>query len=154
MYPAGSTHGGRSKSASPDLFSQETGSCKKKWKGRLPIALIFPHNYHLGMSNLGLQLLYTLLNANPDIVCERVFLPSDDSAPLSIESRRLLRDFPILLFSVSFEQDFLNIIGIMQRSGIAALARERRQAGKVAAGTPLVVGGGWQPLLIRSRLAP
>ncbi|NOX25441.1 MAG: radical SAM protein [Deltaproteobacteria bacterium] len=154
MCPVGSAQGVRSKSASSDLFSLETGSCKKKWKGRLPIALVFPHNYHLGMSNLGFQLLYTLLNANPDIVCERVFLPSDDSAPLSIESRRLLRDFPILLFSVSFEQDFLSIIGIMQRSGIAALTRERRQAGKVAAGTPLVVGGGVATFINPEPLAP
>jgi radical SAM superfamily enzyme YgiQ (UPF0313 family) len=106
------------------------------------------------MSNLGFQLIYDLLNANPDIVCERVFLPSDDSVPYSIESQRLLRDFPVLFFSVSFEHDFVSIIEIMRRSAIEPRAAERRSAGKVAAGTPLVVGGGVATFINPEPLAP
>ncbi len=154
MCPAVSASRVRSRNGSPDLFSLETGSCKKKWKGKLPVALIFPNNYHLGMSNLGFQLIYDLLNANPDIVCERVFLPSDNSVPLSVESRRLLRDFPILFFSVSFEHDFVSIIEIMQRSGIEPHTKERRAAGTVAAGSPLVVGGGVATFINPEPLAP
>ncbi len=162
MCPAGSTlaydgsrtAGVHAKPVQPDLFSLETGSYKKKWKGKLPVALIFPNDYHLGMSNLGFQLVYDLLNANPDIVCERVFLPADNSTPLSIESQRLLRDFPILLFSVSFEHDFPAIIDLMLRSGIEPWTKERRAAGEVAAGTPLVIGGGVATFINPEPLAP
>ncbi len=138
----------------PDILSLETGACKKKWKGHLPIALVFPNTYHLGMSNLGFQLLYGLLNRNPDIVCERVFVASDHKAPLSIESHRLLRDFPIILFSVSFEHDFTSIVEILRQSGIDPQAKDRRAAGEVAPGRPLVVGGGVATFINPEPLAP
>lgn len=137
-----------------DLFSLETGSLRKKWTGKLPVALVFPNTYHLGMSNLGFQLIYDLLNSNPDIVCERVFLPEAGSLPLSVESGRLLRDFPIILFSVSFEHDFLSIIQIMRLSGIAPATSARRLEGRPGPGTPLVVGGGVATFINPEPLAP
>lgn len=154
VHPEASSPGVRHKSSPTDLFSLETGSCKKKWKDKLPVALIFPNQYHLGMSNLGFQLIYDLLNAYPDIVCERVFLPTDQSTPVSVESRRLLRDFPILLFSVSFEHDFTSIVDLMRRSGIEPLAGHRRAIGPVATGQPLVIGGGVATFINPEPLAP
>src|SRR6201988_2668660 len=55
--------------------AKETGYVRKPHGGRLRVALAFPNTYWVGMSNLGFQTVYRLFNAEPDIVCERVFLP-------------------------------------------------------------------------------
>ena len=135
------------------LFAQETGSSKQKWKDKLPVAIIFPNTYQLGMSNLGFQLVFSLLNRHPDIVCER-FFQSEGALPVSIESNRPLKDFPILLFSVSFEHDFLAVVDLLRRGGISPLASERRLHGPIKAGTPLVIGGGVAPFINPEPLAP
>ena len=120
-------------SANQELFSRETGGRRKKWKGRLPVAIIFPNEYRVGMSNLGFQLVFDLVNSDPDIVCERFFLPSRTCRPLSIESDRPLRDFPVILCSVSFENDYLNLLKIFLMSGISPLAVDRAASNPVAA---------------------
>lgn len=126
-----------------DLLSYETGSQKKKWKGRLPVALLFPNSYQLGMSNLGLQLVYSMVNNNPDIVCERVFYPITASQPLSVESGRPLRDFAVILCTVSFEQDFSNLVKMLQLGGVEAVAEKRGMVNLVSqSGAPLVIAGG------------
>ncbi|MDP3878992.1 MAG: hypothetical protein Q8Q07_01635, partial [Dehalococcoidales bacterium] len=51
-------------------LSRETGTIFKDWGGRIPIALIYPNSYYLGMSNLGIHAIYSLLNGYADIVCE------------------------------------------------------------------------------------
>ena len=136
------------------LFAKETGSSKRKWKDRLPLALVFPNSYRLGMSNLGFQLVWARLNQHPDIVCER-FFQTPGLPPLSIESNRPLRDFPIILFSVSFEQDFLAVVELLSGGGISPLARERRgDGGPLAAGRPLVMGGGVATFINPEPLAP
>jgi radical SAM superfamily enzyme YgiQ (UPF0313 family) len=138
---------------SKTLFAKETGGLKKKWKDKLPVAVIFPNTYQLGMSNLGFQLVFSLLNQHPDIVCER-FFQSAGTPPLSVESNRLLHDFPILLFSISFEHDYLTVVDILRSSGIAPRASERRLAGPVQAGTPLIIGGGVATFINPEPLAP
>jgi len=135
------------------LFAKETGSVKQKWKDKLPVAIIFPNTYQLGMSNLGFQLVFSLLNHHPDIVCER-FFQTTGVPPVSVESNRPLKDFPILLFSVSFEHDFLAVVEILQSGGIAPLAHARRLLGPVKQGTPLVIGGGVATFINPEPLAP
>ena len=54
-------------------LSRETGTILKDWGGRLPVALVYPNSYYLGMSNLGIHAIYQLLNGYADVVCERVF---------------------------------------------------------------------------------
>lgn len=137
----------------------EKGSIRKKWKNRLPIALIYPNHYALGMSNLGLQLVYHLLNQNDAIVAERVFLPETDAKPVSLESGRPLADFPLLFFSVSFEEDYQNLIMLLEMSGISSLAAERtrksRAIGPAAgSGQPLVIAGGVATFMNPEPLAP
>jgi radical SAM superfamily enzyme YgiQ (UPF0313 family) len=132
---------------SREQLFHEKGSIKKKWKNRVPIALIYPNKYALGMSNLGFQIVYELLNQNDSIVAERVFLPESGAKPLSLESSRPLADFPLLFFSVSFEQDFQHLIMLLEMSGISSLASERTYKSKnitaeAAGGQPLVVAGG------------
>ena len=58
------------------LGANEIGTIRKSWRGRTTVALVYPNRYHVGMSNLGLQSVYGLLNGFDDIVCERVFLPT------------------------------------------------------------------------------
>ncbi len=88
------------------------------------------------MSNLGYQVVYSLFNRDPRVVCERVFLPEEESPPLSVESGRPLADFDVLAFSISFENDYLNVLGILKAGGIGLRALDR------GAGYPLVVAGG------------
>jgi len=142
-----------------DYFSIETGSTKKKWKNKIPVALIYPNTYSLGMSNLGFQLVYHLLNQDDSFVAERVFLPESNNKPLSVESGRPLSDFPFLFFSVSFEQDYKNLITILEWAGISSLAslRSRKNqciSSQAAGGQPLVVAGGVATFMNPEPLAP
>ena len=127
-----------------DIRSRETGGVRKKWKNKLPIALVFPNRYRLGMSNLGFQLVYEQLNNDPDIVCERVFLPENDAEqPLSVESGRPLRDFPLIFCSLSFEDDYPNLLRMLVWGGISPLAEARgRESATVLPGAPVIVAGG------------
>ncbi|MFO7605158.1 MAG: radical SAM protein [Desulfurivibrionaceae bacterium] len=122
-------------------FPRERGSWKKSWKGRLPVGLLFPNTYGVGMSNLGLQLVYELVNQNPDLVCERIFLPDGEDKPLSVESSRPLADFPVILCSISFEQDIPSLVRMLISAGLEPLAEERQEAG-IESGRPLIIGGG------------
>ena len=74
------------------------------------MALVYPNRYHVGMSNLGFQTTYRLLNRIDAVTCERVFLPDDSKTPNtgieSIESGTPLKHFDIVAFSVSFENDY------------------------------------------------
>ncbi len=112
-------------------MSDETGVIRKDPGGRLNIALVYPNTSFIGMSNLGLHAMYRVLNADPDVVCERFFLDED----LSMESSRPLRDFPVIAFSVSYELDWINMLRIMIRNNIPVRSRDRR-------GSPFVMAGG------------
>jgi radical SAM superfamily enzyme YgiQ (UPF0313 family) len=121
-------------------LARETGTIIKNWGGRLPVAIVYPNSYYLGMSNLGVQTIYSLLNGYPDIVCERVFLEKGDGSqqirPLSVESQRPLSDFAVIAFSVTYELDYFNVVKILKASGIPTYAAERDEC------HPLVIGGG------------
>ncbi len=117
-----------------DLLSQEEGFVTKPWGGRIPIAVVYPNRYATGMSNLGFQLVYRLLNQEADVVCERVFLPRvrDEARgailerPLSLESQQPLGRFEILAFSVPFENDYPHVLELLAASGIPLEATRRQ----------------------------
>lgn len=121
-------------------LSREQGAIIKDWGGRLPIALIYPNSYYLGMSNLGIHAIYKLLNIHDEIVCERVFWELESHhkrlPPISIESQRPLSDFAVLAFSISYELDYFNVVRILKTSGIPIYAAERDEK------YPLVIAGG------------
>lgn len=120
----------------------------------MPVALIFPNRYGLGNSNLGFQLVYALVNSLPGFVCERFFY-QDNQPPVSLESRRPLRDFPILLCSLSFEQDFLNLLALFLAGGIEPLSEKRSaNTSRFRPGQPLVIGGGVASFINPEPLAP
>jgi radical SAM superfamily enzyme YgiQ (UPF0313 family) len=148
---------GRLKDSDPSLLSKEEGAVKTPWRDGIRICLAYPSPYRTGMSNLGFQTLYALFNDTPSFLCERVFLPdpgdeasfSPGSTPLvSLESGRPLRDFDIVAFSVSFENDYPNILKMLEMGRIPLAAAERKE------GEPLVIGGGISLILNPEPLAP
>jgi radical SAM superfamily enzyme YgiQ (UPF0313 family) len=121
-------------------LSREEGTIHKDWGGRLPVALIYPNSYYLGMSNLGIHAIYRLLNDRSDIVCERVFWEEPDGktnrSPSSVESQRGLAEFAVLAFSITYELDYFNIPRILKAAGIPPLAEDRDES------YPLIIAGG------------
>ncbi len=116
------------------ILAKEVGYVTKPHGGRLRVALAFPNTYFVGMSNLGFQTIYTLLNAQPGIVCERVFLPPKSEIAalraagtpiVTLESQTLVRDFDVLAFSVSFEWDYTNVLTMMTLAGVPQRAAAR-----------------------------
>jgi len=126
-------------------LEKERGAVQKTWGGKITICLLYPNSYHVGMSNLGFQTLYQILNAHDDVVCERAFLPEpedlqeyrDTQSPLfSLESQKPLSSFDILAFSISFENDFLNVLTLLELSHIPSESRLRGER------YPWVIAGG------------
>ena len=127
------------------LLSREKGTIVKPWGGKVTVALVYPNTYFVGMSNLGFHQIYYLLNQRNDTLCERVFLPDREdmeeygrtNTPIfSLESRRPLRDFDIIAFSVPFENDYLNVLKILKMGNIPLFSNERGKD------YPLVIAGG------------
>jgi radical SAM superfamily enzyme YgiQ (UPF0313 family) len=119
-----------------ERLAREQGAIVKDWGGRLPIALVYPNSYQIGMSNLGVHVLYRLFNQYPGVVCERVFFDGDADTPVSLESQRPLGDFPLLAVSLAFELDYLNLVAMLRRAGIPLLGQERDD------GRPVLIAGG------------
>jgi len=115
-------------------LQNEQGTIIKDWGGRLPISLVYPNSYFIGMSNLGIHAIYKFLNNYSDVVCERAF--QDDKKILSLESKRPLIDFAAVAFSISYELDYFNVVDILRRSNIPLYASERDEC------HPLVIAGG------------
>ncbi len=127
------------------LLAAERGTVFKAGGADVEIALAYPNTYHVGMSNLGVHQIYSVLNGREDTACERVFLPEEGDIPefdrsntklFSLESQRPLRDFDILAFSVSFEHDYLNVLEILRLAGIPSDKKDR------GPDDPLLVLGG------------
>ena len=100
--------------------------------GRFRLGLAYGNSYHIGMSSLGFQRVYELVNREPEWVAERYF---DDGlgVPVSVESGRPMSELHCVAFSVSFEQDYVNLLRMLDRAGIP-LRREER--------------GRWHPLIV------
>ncbi len=126
-------------------LERERGTVRKPWGGKISICLVYPNTYYVGMSNLGFQTVYQRFNAEDDVLCERTFLPDpedlqeyrESQTPLfSLESQTALSDFDIVAFSLSFENDFLNILTFLDLARIPLESRNR------GAKDPLVMAGG------------
>ena len=116
------------------------------------MALVYPNTYHVGMSSLGFQLVYQLLNNQDDLVCERFFLPEGTDSLVSIESGRPLNDFALVYISISFEHDYVNLVRLLLASGIQPVAEKRSEM--IEPGSPLVLCGGVVTLINPEPLAP
>ena len=116
---------------------------KESVQGRLCLA--FPDTYTIGMSNYGLQLLYSIVNRQPDWACERVFAPYPDMEralrkrrwPLySLETFTPLSEFDVIGFSLQYELSFTNVLTILDLGGIPLHGRDRTME------HPLIIAGG------------
>ena len=127
------------------LLARARGVVKKVWGTGYAVCLAYPNVYRVGMANLGFQTVYKIFNELTPFLCERVFLPRPGGGAesgagageaLSIENRRPIRDFDILAFSVSFENDYPSILTLLDAGGIPLRAEDRDEK------SPLIIGGG------------
>ncbi len=114
--------------------------------------MVYPNSYDVGMSSLGFQLVYTLLNANDDVICERFFLPEKGEPLRSLESGRPLGQFPLVFFSISFEHDYVHLVQLLYLAGVAPFAKDRSQ--QISTADPLIICGGVSTFMNPEPLAP
>ena len=100
------------------------------------VAFCFPDTYEIGMSNIGMRILYGLMNELPGVWCERVFAPWGDmeekmrehAIPLyTLESHDPVRAFDLIAFTIGYEMSYTNILNMLDLSGVPLLARERKE---------------------------
>ena len=98
------------------------------------VAFCFPDIYELGMSNLGVRILYGVMNAMPGVWCERVFAPwgdmeqalRDNDLPLfALESRDSVKDFDMIAFSIGYEMSYTNILNMLNLAGVPLHSADR-----------------------------
>lgn len=124
----------------------ETGAViKDKSKVDIRFAFCFPDTYEIGMSHLGMKILYELKNAVPNYWCERVFMPLPDmeeqmrarNIPLyALESLDPIKDFDFIGFTLQYEMSYTNILEMLDLAGVPVLAKDRTGL------TPIVMAGG------------
>lgn len=114
-------------------------------KAGIKFALCFPDLYEVGMSNLGLRIIYAILNNLADVSCERFFSPGTDLEKVlrnnqkeifSLESKRRLKEFDIIGFSLAYELGYTNVLNILDLGGIPFKSSSRDH------NYPLIIGGG------------
>ncbi len=112
---------------------------------RSRFALVYPNSYHVGMSNLGLHIIYDILNRRRDTACERFFLPEKKEMAeyertrtplLSLETQTPLNEFSVVGFIVSFEMDYFHVLDILAAGRVPLIASDRGER------DPIVVAGG------------
>lgn len=102
-------------------------------------ALAFPDKYEIGISNLGVRVLYELINKNPDYMCDRVYAPEPDFKPetlYGVESKKALKDFDAIGFSVQYEMAYPTILKMLEMSGIPYRNEDRTDD------DPIIMAGG------------
>lgn len=124
----------------------EQGSViKDKEKVDIRFAFCFPDTYEVGMSHLGMKILYSQFNEREDIWCERVFAPWNDFAqvmrendiPLfALESRDPVKDFDFVGFTLQYEMSYTNVLAMLDLAGIPLRSKDRKEL------SPIVVAGG------------
>jgi len=108
------------------LLACEENPVVKPWGGKIPMGLVFPNTYSVGMANLGFQLVYSMLNREQDVVCERIFWdPSEGFQPFSLETQQPLGRFEILAFSIPFENDYPRVPQLLRMAGIPLDSQKR-----------------------------
>ncbi len=130
----------------PRYTGGEMNTAIKPWEdAKLHFAFCFPDTYEVGMSHLGMKILYGAINAQPDMLCERVFMPwvdmkalmEQEDVPLfSMENRRKLDEFDVVGFTLQYEMSYTNVLAMLKLGNIPLLREER------AEDAPIIVAGG------------
>ncbi|MCG8533212.1 MAG: hypothetical protein MI749_21505, partial [Desulfovibrionales bacterium] len=135
-----------------DAPRKEKGAVVKRGRHLLRVALVYPNTYGAGMASLGYQTVYHLANEIKSVACERVFLPDPGSQKAkikSVETGLPLDQFDLILFSISFENDFFNLVKLLTDAGIPLRSSDRNHLHH-----PLVVAGGVACFLNPEPIAP
>ena len=124
----------------------EWNMVKKEWTAdKVKVLLAFPEVYEVGMSYLGMKILYGILNKRDDCLCERVFSPWTDFEEVlrknkmslfSLESRRAIKEFDIIGISLAYELNYTNALNLLDLGGIPIKSSERGED------DPIVIAGG------------
>lgn len=132
-------------------IGNEFNSVHKDREGLMSFAFCFPDVYEVGMSHLGMKILYHMLNDREDTVCERVFAPWTDMEEemkkhdlplLSLESHTPVKDFDMVGFTLQYEMSYSNIVNMLSLAEIPLLAEERGEDDPfVCAGGPCAYNG-------------
>ncbi len=118
---------------------------KNKEDIKVRFAMCFPDVYEIGMSHLGIQIIYDMLNSFEDVWCERVYSPwldldavmREEQIPLfALESQDAIKDFDFLGITIQYEMCYTNILQVLDLAGIPLIAAERDD------NCPIVIGGG------------
>jgi radical SAM family uncharacterized protein/radical SAM-linked protein len=126
-------------------IGNELGAIRKDHQGKLKVALAFPDVYEIGMSYVGLSILYHLINKKSNCVAERVFAPWVDAEELlrkekiplfSLETHTPLKEFDVIGFSLTYELNYTTVLNILDLAGIPVLSSQRTED------DPLIVAGG------------
>ncbi|MGD1921902.1 MAG: B12-binding domain-containing radical SAM protein, partial [Pleurocapsa sp.] len=128
-------------------LGNELGAIHKPWtEAEVRWVLTYPEVYEVGASNLGHIILYNIINAQPQQLCDRTYLPAPDlsaklretNTPLfALESKRPLQDFDILGFSLSYELGATNMLEMLSLANIPLTWKEREEGNY-----PLIFAGG------------
>ncbi len=106
---------------------------------KIRFALAFPDKYEIGISNLGVRVLYEMINRQPDFMCDRVYAPEPDFQPnplYAVESKRALNEFDGIGFSVQYEMGYPTILKMLEMSGIPYRNEDRTDD------DPIIFAGG------------
>jgi radical SAM superfamily enzyme YgiQ (UPF0313 family) len=129
-----------------ERFAREKALYERRPGGEVSVCVVYPNIYRIGMANLGYQAVFRIFDTHPAVDAERAFLPDPDEIALyrggrerivSFERGRPLSDFDIVAFSVAFETDYLNVLGILRMAGIPL-----RSAARAGRKWPTVIAGG------------
>jgi len=123
----------------------ELAAIKKDHRGKIKVALAFPDVYEIGMSYLGLAILYHIINRRPDCVAERVFAPwvdaeevmKQENIPLfSLETHTPLKEFDVVGFSLTYELNYATVLNMLDSAEIPVYSSKRNEE------YPLIIAGG------------
>ena len=106
---------------------------------QVKVALAFPDKYEIGISNLGVRVLYELINANSEYMCDRVYAPEPDFNPetlYGLESKHKIKEFDVVGFSLQYEMSYPTVLKMLEMSGIPYRNEDRSD------NDPIIIAGG------------
>ena len=128
-----------------ELYKDEDSRVTINPHAEQKVAIVYPNTYFVGMSNLGLHIIYEEINRHPASVCERIFLPEKKEldaydktkTPLmSVETQRPMHQFDVVAFDVTFEMDYFNIPLMLRHGRVPIMGKDRTEF------DPIVIAGG------------
>ena len=128
-----------------ELYKDEDSRVTINPHAEQKVAIVYPNTYFVGMSNLGLHIIYEEINLRHDCVCERIFLPEKKeleaydktkTSLMSVETQRPMHQFDVVAFDVTFEMDYFNIPLMLRHGRVPIMGKDRTEF------DPIIIAGG------------